>query len=540
MGRRLSILLGITVLVYSGLWSLGFVWDDIPLIVRNHALADTSVWALFTGDLWSDSGAGVVASGYYRPLVLLSFAVDRLLFGLAPAGYHIHSLLWHLAAVGGLVVLLEAMVGRWGALLGGTLFALHPVQSEVVAWVSARNDLMAAAFGFAALGLVWHHETPKRRMLLGSGVLTVLAALSKETAFVLPLMLLSADFARGRKRGCWRRLWPMTLGVVVVILIRVLAGVTGAAWPSWEGATLLVQNLPALIGILGAAVLSPWPLSSARDLSWVGLEPQWRLGLGLVFVAALFVSLVHREHRRWVGLGMVWVVLLSGVTLVPIADKGGFGDRFLYWPMAGIALVLGATAARGWRVWIPLIALPSIFIIHTRLPDWAHDRALWGAAMRDVPTPTNAVSLGHALARHARHKRAHVSFVSALAGPEIDVDGCAGIVGSAMRAGLTDHALRMGLWAQARGCPPSGTMHGWMALAAALEGEWGLARDWAGRLPADPYHRDVVVAAAIARRDGDRDRYQALDSAWVGEDPLAPQVEAILGRGLGQAVSSSP
>ena len=96
---RLCIMLLLTVGMYSGLWSAGFVWDDIPLIVQNQALVDGSVRSFFTDDLWAESGAGDVSSGYFRPLVLLSFAFDRWMFDLEPLGYHIHSLVWHLIAV---------------------------------------------------------------------------------------------------------------------------------------------------------------------------------------------------------------------------------------------------------------------------------------------------------------------------------------------------------------------------------------------------------------------------------------------------------
>jgi hypothetical protein len=531
MRLGLPLLLLVTVLVYSGLWSAGFVWDDIPLIVRNDALSQASLSAIFGADLWADTGAGEVASGYYRPLVLLSFAVDRFFFGLQPLGYHLHSLAWHLAAVVGLVYLLKDLVGDEAALLGGALFAVHPVQSEVVIWISARNDLMAAAFGFAALGMVWGKGRPGLSRLVGAGLLTVLAALSKETAFVLPGMLLVADLARGRRLGMALRLCPLVFGVGAVILLRVMLDVGGATVPSVDGVALLINNLHSVLGMYGAAILSPWPISSARDLSWLGLVSSGRVWLGLFFIVGMGLLAAFSPRRRVAALGLAWTVLLVGVAMVPIADKGGFGDRFLYWPMAGVAVALASSVAQLSRVWIVVLALPSMFIIHTRLPDWKHDRALWVAAMRDVPSPSNAVSLGHAFALHDRHKRAHVSFVSALATPGVDVDACMGVVGSAMRAGLTAQALRMGLWAEARGCPPEGGFHGWVAMAAAVEGEWGVARDWANRTPVDPKLRAAVVNAAIAKRDGDEGLYATLVAAWTGTTPLEPQVEALLGRG---------
>jgi hypothetical protein len=508
----------------------GFVWDDVPLIVQNHALNDV-VWThYFTDDLWADSGAGQVASGYYRPLVLLSFAFDRAVFGLDPLGYHVHSLVWHLIAVCGLHRLMMPLVGVRGALMGAAVFALHPVQSEVVSWVAARNDLMAAAFGFAALNLIWSRETPSRSALVLSMICTIMAALSKETAFVLPGLFWVASGALGCRSEKGYRVFPLVIGVLFVLGLRYVVDVGQAVVPDGAGWRLLGESSFSLAGIFAASIVTPWPISSARDLAWIDLVPFWRIAVGWVFIGVLVWLWRSSDRRQVVGMGLAWALLLSAVTWVAIADKGGFGDRFLYWPMAGMAVVIGASLTAQFRWFIPVYLIMASVTIHFKLPDWKHDRALWGAAIRDVSTPTNAVSLGHALTLHQRHKRAHVSFVGAMAGQRIDVEACPGIVGSAMRAGMTAQALRMGLWAEERGCPPNGSMHGWMATAAAVEGAWDVAEDWAHRVPQDPRKRDVVVRAAIAKRNGDVEAFQRHLSEWDGADPLEPQVDGILSR----------
>ena len=107
-------LLLLTAGVYAhGLWNAGFVWDDVPLILMNDALGRLDmVPSLFAEDLWSTSGAGEVQSGYYRPMVLLSFSLDKAIFGAQPLGYHLHSLAWHLLAVVALAAVLKDLVGE--------------------------------------------------------------------------------------------------------------------------------------------------------------------------------------------------------------------------------------------------------------------------------------------------------------------------------------------------------------------------------------------------------------------------------------------
>lgn len=529
MDRWLIALLMFTAAAYSGLWGAGFVWDDVPLIVQNQALRDAGFGVLFTSDLWASSGAGEVASGYYRPLVLLSFVADRWMFGLEPLGYHAHSVLWHLVAMVGLFRLVRPIMGRGAALLAVALFGMHPVQSEVVAWVAARNDLMAAALGFFALGLVWLDERPSMVRLIGAGVLTVCAALSKETAFLLPMLLLGADWARGRRDGLGLRLAPVVCGVVFVLILRWIVGVGEAVIPSEGGVRMLWGGLPMLIGGYAASVFHPWPLSSARDLSWISEQSAWSASLGWfgIGVVVLAVLTADAKQKRFALLGLFWAVVLIGITLVPTADKGGYGDRFLYWPMAGLSVVGAALLQRHWKSLVPMVVIAGALTLSVRLPDWKNDRTLWGAAVRDVPTATNEVSLGHALTLHARHKRALVSFVSALAKPGIDLDACGPVVGAAMRTGLPDVALRMGEWAIARGCERSGPMNGWMAMAAALQGKWVLAAEWAHGDEPDPRYRDLIVRAALAKRNGNEAEYTAIEAAWEGLDPLAPQVEVL-------------
>jgi hypothetical protein len=96
---------------------------------------------------------------------------------------------------------------------------------------------------------------------------------------------------------------------------------------------------------------------------------------------------------------------------------------------------------------------------------------------------------------------------------------------------MSRQALRMGLWSEAKGCPPSGPRHGWMETAAALEGQWSVVDDWCARPPADRYGRDLIACAASAKRRGDEDAYQEFNLRWEGQESFAAQVDALLTQG---------
>src|SRR5690606_15246718 len=134
----------LALLAFAPALRAGFVHDDVPQIARSPlvqylrrlpVLWRTSVWA----------GAGT-ASSWYRPLMMSSFAVDRALFGPGPLGFHASQLAGHAALVGLFVALVRALGASPAAAAGaGALAAVHPVQAESAAWISARGDVLAVA-----------------------------------------------------------------------------------------------------------------------------------------------------------------------------------------------------------------------------------------------------------------------------------------------------------------------------------------------------------------------------------------------------------
>ncbi len=128
----------------------GFVHDDHRQIVGNPLVQNLSqVPLLFTTGVWAGTGSG---SSWYRPLMMASFALDRALLGPAALGSHAVSLLLFAISRGARGPLHAVFGAPWPvALLAGALGAVHPAQAEPVAWISARCDLLLAAFGFGAL-----------------------------------------------------------------------------------------------------------------------------------------------------------------------------------------------------------------------------------------------------------------------------------------------------------------------------------------------------------------------------------------------------
>jgi protein O-mannosyl-transferase len=181
----------------------GFVWDDMPNLVENPHYRGLSVSHLS----WMFKA---FRDANYHPLVWASFGLDYVLWGMNPAGYHLTNLIWHiLNSV--LFFYLIAMFLNSGRLFpenpnyksisacaaAGTLFfALHPLRVENVAWLSARADLMCAAFYMLTVMCYLKYVKSmrhKRKWYICTLFFFICSLLSRAWGITLPVVLLIID-----------------------------------------------------------------------------------------------------------------------------------------------------------------------------------------------------------------------------------------------------------------------------------------------------------------------------------------------------------
>jgi Flp pilus assembly protein TadD len=340
---------------------MGFVYDDQITVVNNPEVQSAqNILALF--------GAGVRHSAwqgwrnYYRPIFFLWLLGNYSAFGLRPAGWHLAGLALHAANCLLVYFLALRLVRRrLPALFSGLLFGLHPVQVEVVSWISASTELLATFFALASFlsylraaesGLrwtVWHLAAP---------VLYAAAALSKETAVLLPgLVLLHEWLGRpacatpspppARNLALRRALAACAPFFIVGTVwlcarIAVLGSLTQTATP-----LTLQTRLETLPGILGNYLLHLlWPagLSPLYDYRYVSQYSASAVLVPLVLVAiaglAVFLSVRNSPSGKLAG---VWILLaLLPALHISIFPPNDFQhDRYLYHPMVGVALLAG-------------------------------------------------------------------------------------------------------------------------------------------------------------------------------------------------------
>lgn len=441
-GPRFSYLLGLvallTLLLYWRGLSGGYVFDDFPNIVHNDGL---QMQHFAFGELLQAafaSGSGPLS----RPLSMLSFAIERHLFGLDPFFMKLTNVLIHIVNVALLFVLLRAVlmlfqqrrptVARWIvppqtlALLVAAAWAFAPVNLTSVLYVVQRMESLATLFMLAGLlGYVHgrrHIEAGREARgwgwLLG-GLLGGLlcGGLAKETAVMLPVHALLIEwlvFGFGARRATRHQL----LGLYALILVLpAVAGallylpgiLSGAAYASRSFGLeeRLWTQAHALWHYLGWVVLPmPGGLSFYHDAfpvaqGWLAPWTTLPAVLGLVGLVAAAVWLRHRAPV--VSFGVLWFFIMHLLVSSVFPLELVFEHRN-YLPSVGILLAVFALVLRGRadgelagvRV-LGVVALIGFyaFVCFLRVGEWSDPlRQAYFEATRQSESPRAQHSLG--------------------------------------------------------------------------------------------------------------------------------------------------
>lgn len=201
----LIMLLGMA--IYSNTFPGCFFPDDIKIVVNNHLIQSLDIRSIFTSDYWGP-GAG---TGLFRPVTILSYALNNLVLGHEPWSYHLVNVLLH----GVISALLYILLRSWGLSVGrswlaAALFAVHPIHTEVINEVVGRAELLVALFVLAGL---WFARFESPIAAVGVCCCYLAALLSKEHAITFCCLLLLADLFL--RRDIRRRL-PLYTGILFI------------------------------------------------------------------------------------------------------------------------------------------------------------------------------------------------------------------------------------------------------------------------------------------------------------------------------------
>ncbi|HXT70401.1 MAG TPA: tetratricopeptide repeat protein [Vicinamibacterales bacterium] len=432
-------------LVYANALHNPFIYDDFRLIVENPAIASL-------GDI-----RGIVLHDVTRPIVAISYAVDRHFWGPAPFGFRLTNVALHMLNValfarftwravddrrrrrGGPCAVLRPGVA---APVAALLFAVHPMMTEAVGYISGRSELLSTTFMLAALLAARAWLLSGRALWICATAVAWIAALgSKETAVLLPAivflydrLLLHEDGGAGRRL---RRVHlPLFAAAALMAAARILVFVRiehardvtfnpGLLWVEVDAAR---QYLAMLIAPGGQAIFHAVSPPAFAD---------WRGWLALALVLAVIAMTVAWWRGRRHGLatfGIAWFFLLLVPSAVLVAmDRGELvAEHRVYLASLGFFLAIGVLADLG-STWfssrsrgafatalltVAMAALVLSFGGRTVLRNqlWSNPVLVWLEAAERAPDHWfPALMLGEELHRAGQHDQAIAAYRRAIA-----------------------------------------------------------------------------------------------------------------------------
>ncbi len=424
------LVLGAAVLLAVGAYAVTagyrFVYDDLHVIQNNAVLHSLTNWRAILRATW-------FGPDLYRPVTELSFALDWAVSGGDPRWFHLVNVLLHALTTALVYLLARGGLSVVGAGAAAMVFAVHPVHVEAVANVVGRAEVLAACFTVAAalayradgaLAARGERNTWRRAAAsLGTLVATALGLAAKETAFVIPGVLLLIDWFDGERRGeragvRFTRHGVLWVGSVALalewlwlrsLIIGDMVGVHPA--PGLEGEGLAGRVLVMAPVVLQYLRLLFVPARLSADYSPNFLPAAARLSAGAVLgLAALLVCVAVgvgvRRRAPMVTFGLAWIggsVLIVSNLIVPSGVL--LAERTLYLPSVGAALVLGWLVAWTDASWARAgVALAGVLVAlgmirtETRVPAWRDNEHFFPQLVRDAPGSYRSYWVAGALA----------------------------------------------------------------------------------------------------------------------------------------------
>ncbi|MFH0934265.1 MAG: tetratricopeptide repeat protein [Pseudomonadota bacterium] len=410
----LAVLLG-----YANALGGPFQFDDHNVIVNEPQVHGWANWF------------AALANGI-RPLLKFSYTLNWTL-GWGTTGFHLTNLLVHLANAWLVYLLAQAFVlQQWQkyrlrhvALLTALLFALHPVHTEAVTYISGRSASLMTLFYLAGLlGYIrGRTEEDWKLLYLFTPVLFLLALATKETAVTFPLALLAWELCcGGRWQAALRPMWASWAVLCIATLFFLFNDSYATQIQRSAGFNDMQGNLAThLAGFIW--LLRQWALPL-----WLNIDPDlpkldgigdalWPLAIMIGLVA---ITITSWRRRPWISFALVWAMLqlIALYLYLPRIDIAN--ERQLYlagWPLL---LALGAELALRFDTRMLLAAAAALLLACAGLTvqrnrDYASEIALWEDTVQKSPHKARVHNnLGHAYLLAQRHEEARKEFLTAL------------------------------------------------------------------------------------------------------------------------------
>jgi len=408
MWSAFLVLSAVTMAVYWVSFFNGFVWDDEFIIAKNPAIRQiTSLPDLL---LSPD-----VVKPYYRPLNRATYLLDYWLFGMNPLPFHAVNIVIHLLNVFLLyLVCCKVATDRVSAFIAALIFAVHPINTESVNFISARNNLLSLFFSLGAFLLFLRGRGRGGGWSLLPAILFFFGLLCKETTLIVFIIIAlctfsprSSSFTTGLREKVSTLLpYLVSLGIYLLMRWSALGSITGTGSLVERLIGRITLNYYILPHYLGLFIF-PFDLTIFHVVPEAGLFASPWFFLAWVIII-LTIGLVIRLNKKAVIFGLFWFGLnyLAIANIVPI-PSWPMAERYMYIPVAGLCLVAGeffghlysrCRAKQIVRIGVCVMVIALAVLTVKRNQELKNDISLFAAAIKTDPTSVEGhFNLGNAL-----------------------------------------------------------------------------------------------------------------------------------------------
>lgn len=406
----LLILLAILVItVYANSLNNDMLSDDLPMI-RNHPEIN-NISYFWKSPYWDLNIRTVMVYLTHK------------FFGFNPIFYRLQNVVFHLGTVWAIYALATLLLGSPSSLFVAGIFAVHPILTEPVIWISGAAYVMGAFFCLSAI--IAYIASLKNKNLYRLAI--ILAILAAEKVIVLPPILFMYEFCYGSLKSSWKRLVPFF--VIGGIWGLRFAGLIGAKAVSLAPANTnsagfhnpLIQ-IPTAISSYLKLIFWPDKLTLYHsELSFSRIEFSFIIFIFALFLAACTYFLI-KNKRIFFWFSFFVIGLMP--TLTPYKVAWVVAERYVY-PSALGVIVIFVLAVKWFSnlvkikwisyVFIGIVIIPLSTRTIVRNIDWKNQDNLWLAAARTSPSsPQNHNNLGDLYMRRGDLNQAVIEFQTAI------------------------------------------------------------------------------------------------------------------------------
>lgn len=433
-----SILILMIVALYSNNLHNEMFWDDDEFILKNAYIKDWQYWPrFFTENLLAGSHQ---VSNYWRPLLLTVFSVGWHLWQEQVLGWHLLSIGGHITVTVVLFFVLNRLFQRRTlSFLCCLFFAIHPAHTEIINYANSLGDQLASFFMLMSLwcwlklrvqttSSRWQH--PLHYVAL---VNYILALMSKETAIMLPGLIMISEFIVGntshqfhqRLLNALRQMAPAMIIALIYLILRGTILDFKSSFNFYAEANVLTENISVrfftfwkAMQIYTGIIFAPYHLQVERIIA-VPLHPWYPdviFGAG-VFFSMLIAAIANWKKNPYITFGISWffiTILPMSNIIVPI--NALVYEHFLYIPMIGILIVVvwsGLTLHKHWPKLKPWLIVLTVcyglfFMGRTiwRNQDWHTAVDFYAQLVQHSPTYRVLNNYGMELAEQGQHQHA--------------------------------------------------------------------------------------------------------------------------------------